>query len=307
MEESSDKAVKSAASAKVIRHGIWANFLLVIGKAVAGLIGNSSALLADAAHSLSDFITDFAVLIGIHFGNKPEDESHNYGHGKIETLIAAVVGLLVVATGVGILMHTIESIHKIVVLGKTLSKPGILAVIGAAAAIVIKEALFHYTLHYGKKFNSEAMVANAWHHRSDVLSTIGVLLGAGAAYILGDSWSILDPVAGLVLSIIVIISGLKIAKSGLNDLVETSIDAETQNEIYKITEQVDGAKNPHKLRTRKVGSTAVIDLHIYVSRDSTIVRAHNIATEVENRLKKELFEHDAIIYVHVEPEPQQDT
>jgi len=298
-----DKNSKTKKSTTIVRNGIWANIVLVVGKIVAGIAGNSTALIADAAHSLSDFITDIAVIIGIYLGNKPVDKNHNYGHGKIETLVATIVGLMVAGTGAGILFQSGRSIYKILFLEQILSKPGILALIGAGIAIIIKEILFRYTVKYGRKYQSEALVANAWHHRSDVVSTIGVFIGVGAAYLLGNTWSILDPIAAVILSIIVIISGIKIAFTGISDLVETSLDSETQRNIYQIAEQVEGALEPHNLRTRKVGSTAVMDLHIYVARENSIVQAHNIASEVEKRLK-DFFKQDAIIYVHVEPAPQ---
>jgi cation diffusion facilitator family transporter len=280
--------------------GVAANTVLVLLKFLAGILGRSTAIIADAVHSVSDFGSDIVVIAGLKLGERPADDTHHYGHGKIETLSAVILGFVLILTGLGIL---VSGIAKMVGFfkGIPLAKPGWIALYAALASIIVKEWLYHYTVKVGRKIDSPSVVANAVHHRSDALSSLGVLLGIGGAILLGQKWRVLDPAAAVIVSFFILKVAFKIIKESLNELLEASLGAEVEQEIVAIALQVEGACQPHNLKTRKIGNKVAIDLHIYVDRLLNIEEAHTISTQVENRLKAR-FGDSAIIYVHVEPE-----
>ncbi|HRU72578.1 MAG TPA: cation diffusion facilitator family transporter, partial [Paludibacteraceae bacterium] len=179
---------------KVTWVGFFANLVLSIAKLLAGIFGRSGAMIADAVHSISDFATDVVVLAFVKVSAKPKDEGHDYGHGKYETLATVIIGLALFAVGVGILINSIELIRQVVD-GVVIERPGLIALVAAAVSIVVKEALYWYTILAARRVNSPAMEANAWHHRSDAFSSIGTLIGIGGAYFLGEQWRVLDPIA----------------------------------------------------------------------------------------------------------------
>ncbi len=284
--------------------GFWANLILTVLKFFAGIFGNSAAMIADAVHSLSDFITDLIVIFSFRIVNEPADETHDYGHGKFETLASLLVGFALLIVAAGILWASVDRIIGIIS-GNVIPKPGAITLLAAAISIVVKEILYEYQVVVGKKINSKAIIANAWHHRSDAFSSVATLLGIGGAIFLGEDWRILDPAAAVIVSFLIIKVGYDIGWDSIKELLEFSLGGEEKEKIFQIMRNVKGVINPHNLRTRRVGSYPVIDIHIEVLSSLTIEEAHNIADEVERQVKQQYAE-EAVIYVHVDPENQVD-
>lgn len=285
---------------KVTLVGFWINAALVLLKLFFGYWGHSDALVADGYHSVSDFVTDFIVLFFIGIAYKRADKDHPYGHGKYETAATVLIGiiLLIVAVFIGLkgIMNIIGAAE-----GKVLPKPDILTLIVTFISIFAKEFCYRYTIKYGKKINSSVVIANAWHHRSDSLSSIATLIGISFAIFLGPSWRILDPIAAVVVAVFIAVSAIKIAKPAISELLEVSLPKEQLDEISKIVINIPGVKKFHNLRSRRNGHFYIVDLNIHVDPDITVRAAHEIANDVEDDLKKH-FGGDMIIYVHIEPE-----
>ena len=271
---------EDAAREKGIYHvtvvGSGVNFLLLLFKFFAGIVGHSAAMLADAVHSLSDFVTDIIVIVFVRISSKPEDEGHDYGHGKYETLATAIIGIVLLFVGFGIFWNGALSIYHFLH-GGSLQEPGMLALIAALVSIVFKEALYRYTVFKGKKLNSQAVVANAWHHRSDALSSIGTAVGIGGAILLGNHWRVLDPIAAVVVSFFI----MKVA-------------------IKLLVPSFPGVSSPHHLRTRRIGSYYAIEVHVRMDGNITLEEAHRTATAIESTLK-EHFGRGTHVGIHVEP------
>lgn len=280
--------------------GSLVNALLIGVKLFAGIVGRSSAMIADAIHSLTDFISDIIVLVFIKIAGKKQDETHSYGHGKFETFASMVIGLILAVTGVLLLLKGIQSVISSL-RGNELPEPTWVALGVAIASIVAKEVLYHYTVRVGKQVNSDAVVANAWHHRSDSISSIGTLIGIGGAMFLGVKWRILDPLAAVVVSFFIIKAAWQIMKPSVNELLEQSLDPATIASITELTLAVPGVRSLHHLRTRKIGNAIVIDVHVKMDGNQSLAKAHNIATEIEHRLK-DRFGQNAMIYIHMEPD-----
>jgi len=277
---------------------IW-NVFLTILKFVVGFMARSSALIADAVHSLSDFASDISVLIGLKVASKPVDHDHNYGHGKFETLAAIIVGFMLFLAGIGILWNSIITIYDHFT-GVPIFQPGTIALYAIIASILVKEGLYRYTVISGKSLNSQVLIANAWHHRSDALSSIAVLIGVSGAILLGERWVILDPISAGLVSILILKVAAQSSYDSFNELMEVSLGKERQKEILALVAEVPGVSIPHNLKTRKIGNTVAIDMHIKVDKDLSIVKAHDISTLVENKLK-EAFGAESFISIHVEP------
>ena len=275
------------------------NVLLVAVKFVAGITGHSAAMVADAVHSLGDFVTDVVVLAFVHISGKPRDRSHDYGHGKYETLALTVIGFMLLATSLGIL-H--EGMLKIVswTRGGRLEAPGMLAFWAALLSIVLKEGIFRYTMTKAKQLNSQALEANAWHHRSDALSSIGTAFGIGGAIFLGSRWAVLDPLASVIVGIFIAKVSIDLLRGGIGDLTEQSLPDEVEEEILRLAGSVEGVEEPHNLRTRRIGNHYAIELHIRMDGNIPLRQAHDKASEVEELLKKQYGE-DTHVVVHVEP------
>ncbi len=291
---------RAAEAHKVTLTGSAINLVLIIIKIVSGILGRSSAMIADAAHSMSDFATDIVVLVGISVAKKPRDESHKYGHGKFETLASLIIAISLVIVGVGIAFNSIKTIIDFYS-GVKLARPGVIALAAALISIVTKEILYRVTVRAAVKIKSNALRANAWHHRSDALSSIGAFFGIGGAIVFGENWTILDPVAGAVVAILIIKTGFDIAKESISELLESSVSIEEEKKILAIIESVGGVNDPHNLRTRKIGNTMAVDIHIRVSPEMTVRESHVIASRVENDIRNE-YGDETIISVHVEPE-----
>ena len=279
--------------------GSIVNFLLLTFKFIAGILGHSSALVADAVHSLSDFVTDIIVIVFVKISGKPEDDDHRYGHGKYETLATALIGVALFAVGIGLLVGGATKVAG-VINGAVLPAPSIIALIAAAVSIVSKEILYRYTVRVGKNLNSQAVVANAWHHRSDAFSSIGTLIGIGGAIFLGEKWRILDPIAAIVVSAFIIKVAVDLVKPAINELLERSLPAETEKRILDIIAAFPEVSSPHHLRTRRIGNHIAIEVHLRMDGQTTLENAHTVATNVERRLKAE-FGPDTHIGIHMEP------
>lgn len=279
--------------------GFWGNALLTVCKIYAGLVGKSGAMLADGIHSLSDFLTDIVVLVGFKLTEQPEDDCHNYGHDKYETLATAIISLFLAIVGFEILKSGVSSI-LLVIRGEKLSSPGIIALVAAIVSIGVKELLYRYTLKVGKEIESNAVIANAWHHRSDAFSSIGTLFGIGGAIVLGEKWAILDPIASVVVSLFIFKVSYEILKPALDELMECSLSQEERIKIVNILDNCEEVKGYHHLRSRRLGAKAVVEFHIFVESTLDIKSAHDIATEIEMDMKKE-FGDLSVITIHIEP------
>lgn len=295
----SEKSSREKGIYKVTIVGSIVNFLLLVFKFFAGIAGHSAAMLADAVHSLSDFITDIVVIVFVRIAGKPEDKGHDYGHGKYETLATAIIGLLLLCVGFGIFWNGASSIYTFL-RGGQLETPGVVALVAALVSIVSKEILYQYTVIQGKKLNSQAVIANAWHHRSDALSSIGTAIGIGGAILLGDHWRVLDPVAAVVVSFFIMKVSVRLLIPCVDELLEKSLPEDVEKEIEQTVLSFPGVSQPHHLRTRRIGNYYAIELHVRMDGKITLEEAHSTATAIENKLK-EMFGKGTHVGIHVEP------
>lgn len=279
--------------------GSAVNAVLIVLKFIAGFVGKSSAMVADAVHSLSDFISDVIVLVFVKIAGKPKDSGHDYGHGKFETLATVIIGLLLIGAGIGLMINGIEAVIRSIN-GEALERPTMLALIVAVVSILSKEWLYRYTLRSGNKLNSQAVVANVWHHRSDAVSSLGTLIGISGAMFLGEKWRILDPIAAIVVSILIIKSGYDIVRPCISELLEASLPEDKEKEIVNLVESVPGIVYVHNLRTRRIGNGIAVDLHAKMDGGLSLAEAHENATSAENAIKR-AFGDNSIINIHMEP------
>lgn len=279
--------------------GSAVNAVLIVLKFIAGFVGRSSAMVADAVHSLSDFVSDVIVLIFVKIAGKPKDKGHDYGHGKFETLATMIIGILLIGAGIGLMINGIEAVARSLK-GEALQRPTMLALIIAVVSILSKEWLYRYTIRTGNKLNSQAVIANAWHHRSDAVSSLGTLIGIAGAMFLGDKWRILDPLAAIVVSVLIIKSGYDIVKPCISELLEASLPEDKEKEIVNLVTSVPGIILVHNLRTRRIGNGIAVDLHAKMDGHLTLTEAHEKATAAENAIRN-AFGNNSIINIHMEP------
>jgi cation diffusion facilitator family transporter len=275
------------------------NILLTILKFIAGFLGKSAAMMADASHSLSDILTDIVLLFGVEWASKPADKEHPYGHARIETLCALFISVFLLFVAGAIFFVSFKEILQ-VFKGNTLVRPGYIALIMAFLSIVVKELMYQYSVKVGHKINSLAVMANAWHHRSDAFSSLAALIGIGGAIFLGGKWTVLDPLVGIVISILIIIIALKMIKNAVDEIIDRALPSEDIKKIKEIALSIEGIKNPHEIKTRRSGYKIFIDLHIDIDKETTFIKAHDKTTLLENELKKVYGKHTVII-VHAEP------
>lgn len=284
---------------KVTLVGGAVNVVLLLFKFVAGIVGHSAAMVADAVHSLSDFFTDIIVLVFVHISGKPKDKSHDYGHGKYETLAMTIIGMALLAVAVGIvysgLTKTIAWVN-----GEQLEAPGMLALWAALLSILLKEGVYHYSMVKARQLNSQAVEANAWHHRSDALSSIGTAVGIGGAIFLGQRWTVLDPIASIIVGAFIVKVSFDLLRNGIGDLTEQSLPDQVEDEILSLVASLPGVVEPHDLRTRRLGNHYAIELHILMDGNISLSKAHDKASEVEDLLRQHYGENTHIA-VHVEP------
>lgn len=279
--------------------GAIVNLFLIIFKFIAGFVGNSGAMIADAVHSFSDFITDIIVIVFVKISSKPKDEDHNYGHGKYETLATAVVGICLIAAGILIFVNGVSTIMDIIS-GEQVVKPSGLALLAALLSIACKEIVYQYTYRVGKALNSQAVIANAWHHRSDALSSIGTALGIGGAILLGGKWTVLDPIAAIVVSFFIVKVAVKLLRPCINELTEEALPKSVDDEIIRIVEEEDGVSHPHHIMTRRIGNNIAVEMHVRVDGNMPLYLAHQKVSNIEERLK-ERFGRDSHFGIHIEP------
>ena len=287
---------------EIFRVTIWGgiiNVVLLVVKFAAGIFGHSAAMIADAVHSLTDFATDVVVLIFVHLGNKPADRGHDYGHGKYETLATAIIGTSLLAVGVLIFCSGAGKTWR-VIQGEVLPSPGKVALVAAVASIVLKEWAYRFTVKVGKRCQSEAVVANAWHHRSDALSSVGTMIGVGGAILLGNRWTVLDPLASIVVSVFIVRAAWQLMMESMKELTEASLSDEDEAVITHIAASEPGVSEVHNLRTRRVGNRIAIEMHARMLGSTPLVEAHLHATAIEHRLK-EHFGPDTLVSIHLEP------
>lgn len=284
---------------RVTLAGSAVNVVLLVFKFVAGFLGGSAAMIADAVHSLSDFITDVIVLLFVRLSSKPEDSDHDYGHGKYETLATSLIGLALLCVGVMIMYNGVRSIVS-AVMGNPLPQPGMIALAAALVSIALKEWAYRFTAKVGRECESQAVIANAWHHRSDALSSIGTAVGIGGAILLGEKWTVLDPIAAVVVSVFIIRTAWQLTKQSAGELLEQSLPAEMEREIETIVASEPMASEVHHLRTRRIGSHIAIEMHLRMPGNITLYESHQHATNIEQALRKR-FGASTHIGLHVEP------
>jgi cation diffusion facilitator family transporter len=278
---------------------MFVNMALFAFKLVAGIVGRSGAMVADAIHSASDFTTDIVVLAFVRISAKPRDDDHKWGHGKYETLASLIIGLALFAVGVEILIDSADKI-KAFAEGVVLPRPGVIAIVAAALSIVVKEALYRWTVRVGKRVESPSVVANAWHHRSDALSSVGALVGIGLAYFLGEEWRIADPIAEIVVAALIVNVAIDLCRNSLAELLEKSLPRAVEEEILLIISSVPNVCDPHNLRTRRIGADIAIEVHIRVEGSMTVYDSHEISKTIERALRERFGERTAVA-IHIEP------
>ena len=280
--------------------GSVVNLLLLVFKFVAGVLGHSAAMIADAVHSLSDFVTDLIVIVFVKISSKPEDADHAYGHGKYETLASCIIGLALIVVGVMMGYNAMVKIVDVVKNGTELASPGIIALAAAVLSIVLKEWMFHLTRKVAREVDSPAVEANAWHHRSDALSSVGTAIGIGGAVLLGSKWAVLDPIAALVVSVFIVVQAAKILSDAIGQLMEKSLPRDVEQRICEIVYEEEGTSDIHHLRTRKIGSQISIELHVRMNGYLTLREVHDKSIAIGKRLRA-AFGDSTYINLHVEP------
>lgn len=275
------------------------NILLLAFKFAAGILGHSAAMIADAIHSLTDFVTDAIVLVFVRLGSKPTDHDHDYGHGKYETLASAIIGVSLLMVGMMICYSGVTKTYH-AMCGEPLQQPGFIALAAAVASVVLKEWAYRFTVRVGRRCHSEAVVANAWHHRSDALSSVGTTVGIGGAIILGEKWAVLDPLTAIVVSFFIMKAAWSVLSKAVGELTDGSLPKETEDEIESIVNEDKDVSVVHNLCTRRIGNRIAIEMHVRMPGETSLYVAHHHATEIEQRLKQR-FGADTHISIHLEP------
>lgn len=275
------------------------NILLLAFKFAAGILGHSAAMIADAIHSLTDFVTDAIVLVFVRLGSKPTDRDHDYGHGKYETLASAIIGVSLLVVGMMICYSGVTKTYH-AMCGEPLQQPGFIALAAAVASVVLKEWAYRFTVRVGRRCHSEAVVANAWHHRSDALSSVGTTVGISGAIILGEKWAVLDPLTAIVVSFFIMKAAWSVLSKAVGELTDGSLPKETEDEIEKIVSEDKEVSVVHNLCTRRIGNRIAIEMHVRMPGETSLYVAHHHATEIEKRLKQR-FGADTHISIHLEP------
>lgn len=280
--------------------GSVVNIVLTVFKILAGIIGRSTAMIADGIHSLSDLLSDIIVIVFVKISSKGRDKNHDYGHGKFETFATLIISLMLIVVAANLMSGGIGKI-KAILGGEQVSSPGMIAFWAAVASIIFKEALYHYTIIQGKALNSPMMIANAWHHRSDAMSSIGSLIGIGGAIFLGNKFVILDPVTGCVISIFIFVMAVRMSVPAIKELLDVSLPDEVEERIEATAKTIPGVIELHELKTRREGPGIIMEGHLVLLSDISLKEAHNISKKVEESLRKE-FGPETQISLHLEPE-----
>ena len=280
--------------------GSVVNIVLTVFKILAGIMGRSTAMIADGIHSLSDLLSDIIVIVFVKISSKGRDKNHDYGHGKFETFATLIISLMLIVVAANLMSGGIGKI-KAILGGEQVSSPGMIAFWAAVASIIFKEALYHYTIIQGKALNSPMMIANACHHRSDAMSSIGSLIGIGGAIFLGNKFVILDPVTGCVISIFIFVMAVRMSVPAIKELLDVSLPDEVEQQIVSTAKSIQGVIDLHELKTRREGPGIIMEGHLVLLSDISLKEAHNISKKVEESLRKE-FGPETQISLHLEPE-----
>lgn len=299
MSKSSKATTREQRIYKVTLAGSVVNLFLLLFKFFAGIIGHSAAMIADAVHSLSDFVTDIIVIVFVKVSAKPEDDDHKYGHGKYETLATQIIGLALAGVGVMIFWNGVTKIWAFAH-GEQLSQPGLVALIASVLSVVLKEGVFRVTKKVADEVDSSALEANAWHHRSDALSSIGTTVGIGGAILLGSKWAVLDPIAAVIVSVFIVITAFKLISEASQELLEKSLPFETEERIKDIVYQDPEVCDIHHFRTRRIGNRLALEMHLRLPGDMPLSEAHERVSSIERQLKEE-FGNSTLIMIHLEP------
>lgn len=286
---------------KVTWVGFTINAILGVAKIAGGIFGRSSALIADGIHSFSDFLSDIIVIVMVGISHKHPDNSHQFGHGRFETLATILLSLILLIVGGGIFYEGIDKVIS-VANGAVLPRPGFITIIILLASIGSKEWLYHYTRHAGEKIRSEAVVANAWHHRSDSFSSIATLIGVVGAMCLGEKWRVLDPIAAMVVAVFIVVVALKMAKPAIDEILGASLPKDIREEIERVIKETPGVDHWHCLRTFKSGNDAYIEVHLKVNPEMNVRDAHKIATHAEQRIMRSIPNMAVHVTTHIEPD-----
>ena len=280
--------------------GSVVNIILTVFKIFAGVLGRSTAMIADGIHSLSDLLSDIVVIVFVKISAKGRDKDHDYGHGKFETFATLIISLMLIVVAVNLMSGGINKIRQILD-GGEVSSPGMIALWAAVASIVLKEILYRYTIIQGKALNSPMMIANAWHHRSDAFSSVGSLLGIAGAIFLGDKFVILDPITGCVISIFILVMAVKMSVPAIKELLDVSLPDDVEEKIEATAKSVKGVVDLHELKTRREGPGIIMEGHLVLDSEISLKEAHDISKKVEESLRKE-FGTETQITLHLEPE-----
>lgn len=292
---------KTGEARRITLIGLIINIFLTAGKYLAGIFGSSSAMIADATHSLSDLLTDFVVYFGLFAAEKPADTCHPYGHGKIEAVLSAVCGVSLLLAAGGLFFSGGVKIIDVLFTESVMPAPGISALIAAGVSVALKEWLYRYTVAGGRRLGSSALIAKAWDHRSDALSSVGTLAGIGGAFFGGERWRVLDPLAALVVSVFIVMAALPVLRDSLDELIERALPDELEEELRSVILSVAGVRSFHKLKTRRIGRSIAVDVHIQMDGSLSLGEAHDISKRVEEGVWR-LFGHDSHVSLHMEPD-----
>ena len=284
---------------RVTLTGSIVNMVLFVMKFAAGILGHSAAMIADAVHSLSDFLTDLVVLLFVKLSSKPADKNHDYGHGKYETIATSIIGMALVAVAAMLGWEGVEKIAK-VMKGGEIESPGLIALVAALMSIILKEWIFRITKKVAHEVHSQALEANAWHHRSDAFSSIGTAVGIGGAILLGSKWTVLDPIAAIIVSVLIFITAFRLLRQASGELLEESLPKETEEKIEEIVYQDSLVSDIHNLHTRRIGSIIAIEMHLRLPGEISLTESHDHASNIERSLREE-FGKGTHIMLHIEP------
>lgn len=293
--EKDTKPDETAVIRKLSLVGIIGNVFLSAFKFIAGIMGNSSAMVSDAVHSLSDVFATFIAFLGVRFGRREADASHPYGHERIESLAAIVLGLILLVTGIGIGWVGIEKILA----GnyESLPIPGMIALVAAIVSIAVKEAMFWYTRHWARVIRSSAFEADAWHHRSDAMSSIGALIGVGGSML---GYPVLDPIASVVICLFILKQGISIIYDALKKMLDTSCGEQFEEEVRQLVDAESQVERIDMLRTRMFGDKVYIDMEIAIDGSMQLTDAHAIAERVHDDIEH-AFPEVKHVMIHVNP------
>jgi cation diffusion facilitator family transporter len=275
--------------------GLFGNLFISGLKFVVGTLGSSQAVVADAFHSLSDMITDVAILVGVRFWSSPADESHPYGHRRIETIVTVGIAVILAGTACAIGYRGLATVRD-----EEIRQPGWIAFIGAMVSIVTKEILYRWTFRVGQREKSSAVIANAWHHRSDALSSIPAALAVGIAAF-NPEWSFVDHIGAVIVSLFILHASWKIMKPALVELSDSGAPGHIQDLISAAGMEIDGVEDVHAIRTRRMGYGIYVDLHITVQGSMSLSRGHDVSEEVQDRIKERVPDVLDVV-VHLEPD-----